>query len=80
MTVLVAGATRRRAVAVPAAPLLLVAGVPAFVSGFFDGGYAADLTAGRRVYQIALVSVHLGVSVLASFRLARLLRQRAKRL
>ncbi|TMR08824.1 hypothetical protein ETD86_46175 [Nonomuraea turkmeniaca] len=33
-----------------------------------------DLTAGQRVYQIALVSGHLGVSVLASFRLARLLR------
>jgi hypothetical protein len=75
MTVLVAGATRRRrAVAVPSAALLAVAGVLAFVSGFFDGGYAADLTAGQRIYQIALVSGHLGVSVLASFRLARLLR------
>ncbi|TMR93429.1 hypothetical protein [Nonomuraea basaltis] len=74
--VLVTGATRRhRGVAVPAAALLVVAGVLAFVSGFFDGGYAADLTAGQRVYQVALVSGHLGVSVLAAFRLARLLRR-----
>lgn len=76
--VLVIGATRRRrGVAVPAAVLLAVAGVLAFLSGFYDGGYAADLTAGHRIYQIALVSGHLGVSVLAALRLARLLRHRA---
>ncbi|GAA3153096.1 hypothetical protein [Nonomuraea roseoviolacea] len=73
--VLVVAATgRRRALAVPAATLMVVAGVLAFVSGFYDGGYAADLTAGQRLYQIALVSAHLGVSALAAVRLARLLR------
>ncbi|MEU6427607.1 hypothetical protein ABZ860_17085 [Microbispora sp. NPDC046973] len=74
--VLVVGATRRRrGVAVPASALLVVAGVLAFVSGFYDGGYAADLTAGQRVFQIALVTAHLGVGVLAGFRLAGLLRR-----
>ncbi|MGI5155898.1 hypothetical protein [Microbispora sp. CA-102843] len=73
---LVIGATRRRrGVAVPASALLLVAGVLAFMSGFYDGGYAADLTAVQRVFQIALVTAHLGVGVLAGFRLVRLLRR-----
>jgi hypothetical protein len=73
---LVVGATRRRrGVAVPAAALLVVAGVLAFMSGFYDGGYAADLTAGQRFFQIALVTAHLGVGVLAGFRLVRLLRR-----
>ncbi|GIH60868.1 hypothetical protein [Microbispora siamensis] len=73
---LVIGATRRhRGVAVPASVLLVIAGVLAFMSGFYDGGYAADLTAGQRVFQIALVTAHLGVGVLAGFRLVRLLRR-----
>ncbi|MEU6415369.1 hypothetical protein [Microbispora sp. NPDC046933] len=73
---LVVGATRRRrVVAVPASALLAVAGVLAFVSGFYDGGYAADLTAGQRAFQIALVTAHLGVGVLAGVRLVRLLRR-----
>ncbi|MFI7029249.1 hypothetical protein ACIBK1_11145 [Microbispora rosea] len=73
---LVVGATRRRrGVAVPASALLIVAGVLAFMSGFYDGGYVADLTAGQRVFQIALVTAHLGVGVLAGFRLVRLLRR-----
>ncbi|GAA4201598.1 hypothetical protein [Microbispora amethystogenes] len=73
---LVTGATRRhRGVAVPASALLAVAGVLAFMSGFYDGGYAADLTAGQRVFQITLVTAHLGVGVLAGFRLVRLLRR-----
>jgi hypothetical protein len=47
--ILVTAATRRhRGVAVPAAALLTVAGVLCFLSGFFDGGYAADLTAVQR--------------------------------
>src|SRR5689334_25046661 len=42
---LVVGATRApRAVAIPCAALLGVACVLAFVSGFFDGAYAAPLT------------------------------------
>ncbi|WP_062354004.1 hypothetical protein [Herbidospora yilanensis] len=67
----------RRAVAIPAATLLVVAGVLAFVSGFFDGGYAADLTPGQRVFQIALVTGHLILSALAGLRLAWLLRSAA---
>ncbi|MCK2220353.1 hypothetical protein MF672_042110 [Actinomadura sp. ATCC 31491] len=77
--VLVAAASaRRRALAVPAAALLVVAGVLAFVSGFYDGGYAVDLTAGQRVFQIALVSAHLALSGLAAARLVRLLRRRGE--
>ncbi|WP_433434337.1 hypothetical protein [Nonomuraea sp. CA-141351] len=76
LTVLVAGATRRRrGVAVPAAVLLGIAGLLAFMSGFYDGGYAAELTAGQRAYQIALVSAHLALSVLAVLRLTQLLRR-----
>nr|WP_062338307.1 hypothetical protein [Herbidospora sakaeratensis] len=67
----------RRAVAVPAAALLAVAGVLAFVSGFFDGGYAADLTPGQRAFQIALITGHLILSALAGLRLVRLLRSAA---
>lgn len=75
--VLVAGATsRRRALAVPAAALLVVAGLLAFMSGFYDGGYAADLTGGQRIFQIVLVCAHLGVGVLAAIRLVGLLRRR----
>ncbi|MEV1169652.1 hypothetical protein, partial [Nonomuraea sp. NPDC049784] len=75
LTVLVAAATRRRrVVAVPAAALMAVAGVLAFMSGFYDGGYAVDLTTGQRIFQIALVSAHLGVGVLAVLRLTQLLR------
>ncbi|GGS62432.1 hypothetical protein ACFFV7_00260 [Nonomuraea spiralis] len=78
--VLVAGATRsRRGVAIPAAALLAVAGVLAFVSGFYDGGYTAELSAGQRIYQIALVSAHLAVAVVAALRLAGLLRRRPAR-
>ncbi|MEU7692005.1 MULTISPECIES: hypothetical protein [Microbispora] len=73
---LVAGATRRRrGIAVPASALLALAGMLAFVSGFYDGGYAADLTTGQRVFQIALVTAHLGVGVLAAFHLVRLPRR-----
>ncbi|GLX96027.1 hypothetical protein [Herbidospora sp. NBRC 101105] len=67
----------RRAVAIPAAVLLVVAGVLAFVSGFFDGGYAAELTTGQRAFQIVLVSGHLVLSALAGGRLAGLLRSAA---
>ncbi|ETK36852.1 hypothetical protein [Microbispora sp. ATCC PTA-5024] len=74
--VLVVGATRRhRGVAVPASALLAVAGVLAFMSGFYDGGYAADLTGGQRAFQIALVTAHLAVGVLAGLNLVRLLRR-----
>lgn len=74
--VLVFCATRRhRGVAVPASALLVVAGVLAFISGFYDGGYAAELTAGQRVYQIALVTAHLGVGVAAAVNAVRLLRR-----
>lgn len=66
---------RRRAVAGPAAALLVVAGLLAFLSGFADGGYAADLTAGQRVFQVALVGGHLAMGVLAGLRLAALLRK-----
>lgn len=45
------------------------------MSGFYDGGYAADLTTGQRVFQIALVTAHLGVGVLAAFHLVRLPRR-----
>ncbi|MFI7464906.1 hypothetical protein [Nonomuraea sp. NPDC049646] len=77
--VLAVGATRsRRGVAVPAAALLAVAGVLAFVSGFYDGGYAAELTAGQRIYQIALFAAHLAVAVVAALRLAGLLRRPAR--
>ncbi|NUO96630.1 MAG: hypothetical protein HOW59_01725 [Nonomuraea sp.] len=73
--VLVAGATgRRRGLAVPASALLVVAGVLAFVSGFYDGGYAADLTGGQRIFQIILVCAHLGMGALAAIRLTRLIR------
>ena len=75
--VLVIGATRRhRGVAIPASALLFVAGALAFMSGFYDGGYSADLTAGQRVFQIALVTAHLGVGVLAAVHAVRLLRRR----
>ncbi|MGW4408600.1 hypothetical protein ACWEJ6_31515 [Nonomuraea sp. NPDC004702] len=75
--ILVAGATtRRRAIAAPAAGLLVVAGMLAFMSGFYDGGYAADLTGGQRIFQIVLVCAHLGVGVLAAIRLVGLLRRR----
>ncbi|MCT9929790.1 hypothetical protein N5079_06095 [Planotetraspora sp. A-T 1434] len=66
---------RRRAVAIPAAVLLMIAGILAFLSGFSDGGYAADLTAAQRVFQIALVTGHLAMGVLAGLRLVRLLRR-----
>ncbi|NUP80137.1 MAG: hypothetical protein HOV96_21595 [Nonomuraea sp.] len=73
--VLVAGATgRRRGLAVPASALLVVAGVLAFVSGFYDGGYAADLTGGQRIFQIVLVCAHLGMGALAAIQLTRLIR------
>lgn len=66
-------ATReRRAVAIPATALLVVAGVLAFVSGFYDGGYAAELTTGQRAYQVALVTGHLALSLIAAVRLVRL--------
>jgi hypothetical protein len=45
----------------------------AFLSRFFGGGYAADHTADQRIYRVALVSARLEVSVLAAFRLTRLL-------
>ncbi|GAA0990276.1 hypothetical protein GCM10009555_075780 [Acrocarpospora macrocephala] len=66
---------RRRAVAAPAAVLLMIAGILAFVSGFSDGGYAADLTAAQRVFQVALVAGHLVMGVLAGLRLVKLLRR-----
>ncbi|GAA1007278.1 hypothetical protein Aple_017740 [Acrocarpospora pleiomorpha] len=64
----------RRSVAVPAAVLLMIAGILAFLSGFSDGGYAADLTAAQRVLQVALVSGHLVMGVFAGLRLVKLLR------
>ncbi|WP_062431177.1 hypothetical protein [Herbidospora daliensis] len=67
----------RRAVAIPAAALLVVAGVLAFVSGFFDGGYTADLTPGQRTFQVTLITGHLVLSTLAGLRLTRLLRSPA---
>ncbi|TKK86730.1 hypothetical protein FDA94_19915 [Herbidospora galbida] len=67
----------RRAVAIPAAALLVVAGALAFVSGFFDGGYAAELTLGQRAFQIALITGHLALSALAGRHLVRLLRSAA---
>ncbi|MEV5407264.1 hypothetical protein AB0K60_00285 [Thermopolyspora sp. NPDC052614] len=74
--VMVVAATRsRRAVAIAGCLLLTIAGLVAFLSGFYDGGYAADLTPFQRVYQITLVAAHLGVSVLASAGLVRLLRR-----
>ncbi|GAB1821617.1 hypothetical protein [Herbidospora sp. RD11066] len=71
----VAVSVRRRAVAVPAAALLMVAGLLAFLSGFSDGGYAADLTAAQRVFQLALVAGHLTMAVFAGLRLVTLLRK-----
>ncbi|MEW9533225.1 hypothetical protein [Microbispora sp. NPDC049125] len=73
--ILVFAVTRRhRGVAIPAAILLMIAGVLAFISGFYDGGYVADLSAAERVFQIALVTGHLAMGVLAGLRLVRLLR------
>jgi hypothetical protein len=66
---------RRRAVAAPAAVLLMIAGILAFMSGFSDGGYAADLTAAQRVFQVALVAGHLTMGVFAGLRLVKLLRK-----
>jgi hypothetical protein len=66
---------RRRGVAAPAAVLLMIAGILAFMSGFSDGGYAADLTAGQRVFQVALVAGHLTMGVIAGLRLVQLLRR-----
>ncbi|NRQ35313.1 hypothetical protein HII36_26310 [Nonomuraea sp. NN258] len=73
--ILVVGATHDRpALAVPAGALLAVTGVLAFVSGFFDGGYAAELDPGQRAYQVALVATHLAVGGVAALRVFRLLR------
>jgi hypothetical protein len=73
--VVVCAATRsRRAVAAPASALLVVAGLLAFLSGFFDGGYAdPSLTPTMRVFQVTLVAAHLVMSVLAGARLVTLL-------
>ena len=73
---LVVGATRaRRAVAIPCAILLGIACVLAFVSGFFDGAYAAPLAPLQRTLQITLVSAHLAVGVVAGLRAGSLLRR-----
>jgi hypothetical protein len=63
----VAGSTGRRAV-LPAAVLLALASGVAVASGFFDGGYAADLAPLERVAQVALVLGLTTVAVLAGRR------------
>ncbi|WP_392544515.1 hypothetical protein [Oryzobacter telluris] len=69
---LVAASARRRAAAV-AAGVVALACVVAVVSGFFDGGYAADLAPVARVAQVALV---LGLATVAVAALRRLVRLR----
>jgi hypothetical protein len=59
--------------AIPCAALLGVACVLAFVSGLFDGAYAAPLTPVQRTLQITLVTAHLAVGVVAGLRAASLL-------
>ena len=62
-----AGSTRRR-LALPAAVLLGLASGVAVLSGLFDGGYAADLTAPQRLTQVVLVLGLTAVAVLAGRR------------
>jgi hypothetical protein len=70
-----ASGTRPR-LATAAAWLLVVATVVAVLSGVFDGGYAAELTALQRVCQVALVLCLLGTAYVAGRRATGLARQR----
>ncbi|MEW1840162.1 hypothetical protein AB0392_19635 [Nonomuraea angiospora] len=74
--VLAFGTTRRnRGVAAVSAGLLTIAGVLAFVSGFYDGGYDDPrLTASLQLFQIALVGAHLAMGVLSGVRVVQVLR------
>jgi len=73
--ILVLAAGGARAIAIPASLLLGIACVLAFVSGFFDGAYAAHLTQLQRVMQVSLVTAHLAVGVVAGLRAAALMRR-----
>ena len=73
--ILVLAAGGARAIAIPASLLLGNACVLAFVSGFFDGAYAAHLTQLQRVMQVSLVTAHLAVGVVAGLRAAALMRR-----
>ncbi len=48
--------------------LIVVATTLAVVSGAFDGGYAADLTAGQRILQVALIGSLVATGVVAARR------------
>ncbi|MBO3744738.1 hypothetical protein J5X84_01570 [Streptosporangiaceae bacterium NEAU-GS5] len=74
--VLLFAATRRqRGLAIPATVLLGITGLLAFVSGFFDGSYAAVLATGPRLFQIVLVITALAVTFISAVRVARLSRR-----
>ena len=64
---LVAAGTRRR-LGLSAAVLLALACTAAVVSGFFDGGYAAQLAPVERLCQVALVLGLAALGVLAGRR------------
>ena len=70
---LAAAGTRRR-LALAAAALLALACSAAVVSGFFDGGYSAEMPAVQRLTQVALVTGLTVLALLAGRRVLRLLR------
>lgn len=70
----VAGGRTRPQVARGAAWLVVGATTVAVVSGAFDGGYAADLTASQRALQVGLV-LSLVVTGVVAARRARMLRR-----
>ena len=69
-----AAAGTRRRLALAAAALLALACSAAVVSGFFDGGYSAEMPAAQRLTQVALVLGLTVLALLAGRRVLRLLR------
>lgn len=59
-------ASPRRLPSLAAGALLLIASIVCVVSGFFDGGYGADLSAAQRLWQLALVAALVGTGALAA--------------
>lgn len=74
---LAASSASRPHLATVASWLLVVATTVAVVSGAFDGGYAAELSAGQRMCQVALVLSLLGTAYVAARRSLRVSRRGA---
>ena len=68
--------SRRRGLAATAGGLVGVAGAICAISGFFDGGYAAQLSPGIKAFQYLLAASLVALSVAGFSRLVTVLRHR----